>query len=178
MYLFRPLKAWESWIDPDQPFTSQPMRNVHGKKFLFCVFGEITGESCVLRTAETWCSTYWWSMSTTKIKLNRASKEKGPEYARGHDKITFQHDRVRLQVSKCMKNHLGNIFKKFAVFTGLCSFELSLLSVYAAWTFKTTPPFWRMIGRSQKRAVLLEKHPFFNRKVREITASDGQYFDY
>lgn len=43
------------------------------------------------------------------IKLNKAFKEKRPEYALRHDKVVFLHDNTRLHVAKIVKNYLENI---------------------------------------------------------------------
>ena len=36
------------------------------------------------------------------IKLNRALKEKRPEYAQTYDKVSFQHDNAGPHVAKCV----------------------------------------------------------------------------
>lgn len=74
-------------------------------------------------------------------------KEKQPEYAQGHDKVIFQHDIARPHVSKRVKKSIRKMLngKSYshppAIFTRLGPFELSLISIDAARTFRITLTF-------------------------------------
>ena len=40
---FDNLKRRESWVDPGQPSTSQPVRNIHGKEAMLCIWWDSKG---------------------------------------------------------------------------------------------------------------------------------------
>jgi len=42
--------------------------------------------------------------------LNRALKEKRPQYAKRHDKVILLHDNIRPHVAKSVKEHLNGMF--------------------------------------------------------------------
>lgn len=101
-------KRKKSWVDPGQPSTSQPVRNIHGKKTLLCIWWDSKGPLYyeLLKPGETITGERYRQQL---IKLNRALKEKRPEFHQRHDKVIFQHDNARPHVAIPVQNYLGNI---------------------------------------------------------------------
>ena len=74
-------KRKKSWVDPGQP-SSQPVRNIHGKKALLCIWWDQKGAVYyeVLKSGETDTGDRYHQHF---IKLNQALKRKRPEWGDG-----------------------------------------------------------------------------------------------
>lgn len=101
-------KRRKSWVEPGQPSTSQPVRNIRGKKALLCIWWDSRGTVYyeLLKPGETISGDRYRQQL---IKLNQALKQKRPEYAQRHNKVIFQYDNARPHVAKCVKKYLENI---------------------------------------------------------------------
>ena len=101
-------KRKKSWIDPGQPSTSQPVRNIHGKKALLCIWWDQKGAVYyeLLKPGETVTGHRYRQQL---IKLNQALKRKRLEWGDRTHKVILLHDNARPHVAKPVKIYLGNI---------------------------------------------------------------------
>ena len=78
MDLFRQSQAQNSWVDPGQPLTPQPLRNIYGKKALLGIWWDQKGAVYyeLLKPGETVTGDRYRQQL---IKLNQALKRKRPE---------------------------------------------------------------------------------------------------
>ena len=102
MNLFQQPKVQKSWVETDQPSTSQSVRNIHGKTYLLCIWWDIKGAlyyTLLIANEKIIGNRFWQQL----IKLILTLDEKWLEYDQKHDKIIFQHDNVRVYVVKHIK---------------------------------------------------------------------------
>jgi len=101
-------KRKKSWVDPGQPSVSQAVRTIHGNKALLCIWWDQKGAIYyeLLKPGETVTGGRYRQQL---IKLNRALKEKRPEWANRHNKVILLHDNARPHVAKPVQNYLENI---------------------------------------------------------------------
>ena len=84
---FKNTKHKKSWVDPGQQSTSQPVRNIHGKKALLCILWDQKRAVYykLLKSGETVTGNRY---RQKLIKLNQALKIKQPEW-RDRTRKTF-----------------------------------------------------------------------------------------
>ena len=101
-------KRKKSWVDPGQPSTSQPVRNIHGKKALQCIWWDQKGAVYyeLLKPGETVTGDRYRQQL---IKLNQALKRKRPEWGDRTHKVILLHDNAQHHVAKPVKTYLENI---------------------------------------------------------------------
>ena len=101
----------KSYVKPGQPGTSMPKRNIHGGKVMISIWWDQKGvihHELFQRDPKTKKTITGEVYRQQLIRLNRAIKEKRPEYATRHDCIIFQHDNARPHVAKPVKKYLDN----------------------------------------------------------------------
>lgn len=101
-------KRKKSWVDPGQPSTSQPKRNIHVDKIMLCIWWDCKGVIYyeLLNPKETVTGPLY---RLQLIRLNRALQVKRPEYAQRQHKVILLHDNARPHVEKTVKNYLETI---------------------------------------------------------------------
>jgi len=101
-------KRKKSWIDPGQPSVSQAVRTIHGNKALLCIWWD-QKEAIYYELLKPGETVTGGRYRQQLIKLNRALKEKRPEWANRHNKVILLHDNARPYVAKPVQNFLENI---------------------------------------------------------------------
>lgn len=98
-------KRKRSWCKPGQPSTSTAKPNIHSSKVMLCIWWDQKGVIYyeLLKPGETITGDRYRQQL---VKLNRALKDKRPDYAKRHDKVIFQHDNARPHVAKPVKETL------------------------------------------------------------------------
>ena len=101
-------KRQKSCLDHGQPSPSQPVRNIHGKTALLCIWWDQKGTVYyeLLKPGETFTGD---RCRQQLIKLNEALKRKRPGWRDRTHKVTFLHDNARPHVTKPVKTYLENI---------------------------------------------------------------------
>ena len=105
-------KRKKSWLDHSQPSTSQPVRNIHGKKALLCIWWDQKGAVYyeVLKPGETVTGDRYRQQL---IKLNQALKRKRPKWGNRTHKVILLHDNARTM----LRNQSKHIWK---ILNGTC----------------------------------------------------------
>lgn len=87
------------WVGPGERVQGTPVRNIHGKKTLLCIWWDMKGVLYyeMLKPGETVTSERYRQQI---INLNHALIEKRPEWARRKVKPILQHDNARPHVGK------------------------------------------------------------------------------
>ena len=126
-------KKRKSWGPSDHASISTVKPNIHGKKFILCIwwdqFGVVYYE--LLKSNETITGALY---RTQLMRLSRALKEKRAHYYSRHDKIILLHDNAS-SITCCgaSQNLLRNIQMGSstppAVFSRHCSFRLPLIPI-------------------------------------------------
>lgn len=98
-------KRKKSWVDPGQPSTSQPKRNIHGQKVMLCIWWDQQGVVYyeLLKPNETVTADVY------KRQINHLSAEllrKRPAIASNRRKVILLHDNARPHVAQSVKNTL------------------------------------------------------------------------
>jgi len=97
-----------AWVKPGEPGPSTPKQNIHGSKVMLCIWWDMKGVVYheLLQPSETITGERYRLQLT---RLNRALKEKRPEWENRHDKIILQHDNARPHVHGSVKNYLERV---------------------------------------------------------------------
>ena len=98
-------KRLKAWVKAGEPGPSTPKRNIHGSKVMLCIWWDQLGVVYyeLLKTGQTITGERY---KQQLIELNRALKEKRPEYAKRHDRMILQHDNARPHVARPVKETL------------------------------------------------------------------------
>jgi len=98
-------KRKKSWVDPGQPSTSTPKRNIHGHKAMFCIWWDMQGVVYyeLLRPNESITGDRYQLQLN---RLNEALLEKRPAVASNRRKVMLLHDNARSHVAKAVKKTL------------------------------------------------------------------------
>lgn len=98
-------KRKKSWCKPGESSKSTPKPNFHGAKVMLCIWWDEVGVVYyeLLKPSETITGDRYRQQL---MQLNRALKEKRPQYAKRHDKVILLHDNARPHVAKTVKDTL------------------------------------------------------------------------
>lgn len=101
-------KRKKSWVDPGQPSTSQPKRNIHGHKVMLCIWWDQQGVLYyeLLKPNETVTADVY------KCQLNKLNDEllrKRPAIASNRRKVILLHDNARPHTGKTVKETLTQL---------------------------------------------------------------------
>lgn len=180
-------KRKKSWGLPGHASTSTAKPNIHGKKLMLCIWWDQLGVVYyeLLNPSETITGTLY---RTQLMRLNRALKEKRPQYYSRHDKIILLHDNARPHVAVPVKNYLKTL-----------DWEVLPHPPYSPDIAPSDYHLFRSMAHalSEQRFTSYEDtknwvdswiaskdKEFFRRGIRmlperweKVVASDGQYFD-
>lgn len=98
-------KRPHSWVDPGQPATSTPKRNIHGHKTLLCIWWDQEGVVYyeLLQPNETITGERYKQQLND---LNAALMAKRPAIASNRRKVILLHDNAKPHVAKCVRDTL------------------------------------------------------------------------
>ena len=98
-------KRTKSWVSPGEPSTSTPRPDRFGKKAMLCIWWDQEGVILyeLLKPGETVTAKRYHQQL---IKLNRAIREKRPEYAKRQHKLIFLYDNAPSHTSVLVRNYL------------------------------------------------------------------------
>ncbi|UYV73998.1 SETMAR [Cordylochernes scorpioides] len=92
-------KRRKSWVKPGHASTSTAKPNIHGKKLMLCIWWDHLGVIYykLLQPNETITGERY---QQHLMRLSRALKIKRPLYAKRHDKVIYQHDKLGHMLQK------------------------------------------------------------------------------
>ena len=102
-------KRRKSWEVPGHASTSTTKPNIHGSKVMLCIWWDQLGLVYyeLLKPTETITGDRY---RMQLMRLNRALKDKRPQYNERHDKcVILQHDNARPHVAKVVKTYLETL---------------------------------------------------------------------
>ena len=101
-------KRRKSWGLPGVPGPSTPKKNIHASKVMLCIWWDQSGAIYheLLKPSKTITGDRY---RLQLIRLNRALKEKRPEWDGRHDKLILLHDNARPHVAKPVKKYLEGV---------------------------------------------------------------------
>lgn len=101
-------KRQKSWVTPGQPSTSQPVRNIHGKKALLCIWWDQKGP-IYYELLEPGVTVTGDRYRQQLKKLKRELKDKRQEWLNRTHKVILLHDNARPHIANVVKNYLNTI---------------------------------------------------------------------
>lgn len=181
-------KRKKSWVDPGQPSTSQPVRNIHGKKALLCIWWDMKGPVYyeLLQPGQTVTGERYRQQLDD---LSRELHDKRPEWARKRNKVILLHDNARPHVAKVVQEKLEEL-----------NWEVLPHAAYSPDLAPSDYHLFRSMqhGLSEQHFSTFEEvknwidewlaskdENFYERGIRllpqkweKVIENDGQYFDY
>lgn len=119
-FLHRIVTGDEKWIQYDNPkrkkswgprghaSTSTGKPNIHGSKLMLCIWWDQIGVVYyeLLKPGEAITGERY---RTQLMRLNRALRDKRPQFEDRHDKVILQHDNARPHVAQVVKTYLATL---------------------------------------------------------------------
>lgn len=101
-------KRRKSWVDPGQPSTSTPKRNIHEHKVLLCIWWDMKGVVYyeLLKPNQTVTAEHYQHQL---IELSHALNQKRPRIAYKKQKVILLHDNARPHIAKAVKDTLSDL---------------------------------------------------------------------
>lgn len=179
-------KRKKAWVKPGQPSTSTAKPNIHGSKFMLCIWWDQIGVIYyeLLKPNETITGDRY---RRQLIKLRQALKDKRPQYADRHDKVILQHDNARPHVASGVKNYLENIKWEILPHPPYSPDIAPSDHLFRSMTHDLAEQRFFSYDDTKKWVddwIASKEQSFFQRGIRmlperwkKVVASDGQYFE-
>lgn len=180
-------KRKKSWVDPGQPSTSQPKRNIHGHKTMLCIWWDQKGVVYyeLLKPGQTVTAALYQQQL---IQLSRAFHEKRTEIEERHERLILLHDNARPHVAKPVQETLEalrwEVLPHAAYSPDKAPSDYHLFRSMAHGLADQSFNSFEDVKKWVDEWIASKDESFFRRGIRmlperweKIIANDGYYFD-
>lgn len=186
IYFVNP-KRKRSYVDPGQPAQSTPRPNRFGKKTMLCVFWDQRGVIWyeLLKPGETVNSQRYQQQL---VNLNRALRQKRPEYETRHDKLIFLDDNAPAhrtkQTRELVESYRWQPLPHPAYSPDLAPSDFHLFASMGHALSKQHFTSYENVGKWLDEWFASKKEDFFRRGIHRLperwskcVTSEGAYFE-